>query len=81
MSRWSVSLLAAVVLTVAGCAGESDQTVSPPASEPGAEVSAGQLDAALPAELDFTADLIGGGQLDGGDLEGRDVVLWFWAPW
>ena len=31
--------------------------------------------------LDFTAPLVGGGQLDGGDLAGRDVVLWFWAPW
>ena len=82
MSRWSVSLLAAVALAVSGCAGDSDQTVTPPASEPGAEVSAGQSDtAAVQPELAFTADLIGGGQLEGGDLQGRDVVLWFWAPW
>lgn len=25
-----------------------------------------------------TAD---GGQLDWGSLDGRDVILWFWAPW
>jgi len=24
---------------------------------------------------------VAGGTLDGRDYEGRDVVLWFWAPW
>ena len=38
------------------------------------------VDSAYPG-FDFTADLVGGGQLSGGDLAGRDVVLWFWAPW
>jgi hypothetical protein len=37
----------------------------------------------LPADatLDFTAATVDGGQLDASSLEGRDVVLWFWAPW
>jgi hypothetical protein len=28
-----------------------------------------------------TVDLVGGGQIDGAELAGRDVALWFWAPW
>jgi hypothetical protein len=31
--------------------------------------------------LAFTAPTVDGGQLDASSLEGRDVVLWFWAPW
>lgn len=29
----------------------------------------------------FVADTVGGGQIDLGDLQGQDIVLWFWAPW
>ena len=25
--------------------------------------------------------VIGGGLIDANDLEGNDVILWFWAPW
>jgi hypothetical protein len=35
---------------------------------------------AVPAALDFTAPLVGGGQIEMGSLAGRPVVLWFWAP-
>ena len=30
--------------------------------------------------LEFTADLVGGGQFDGADYADRPVVLWFWGP-
>ena len=30
---------------------------------------------------DFVEDTIGGGLIDANDLEGHDVILWFWAPW
>jgi hypothetical protein len=26
-------------------------------------------------------DAVGGGQIDGAELAGRDLALWFWAPW
>lgn len=29
----------------------------------------------------FTAATVDGAQLEFGSLEGRDTVLWFWAPW
>ena len=61
-------LVAAVIiaLVAVGCA-----TPPPTNSEPAVGVPA----------LDFTADLVAGGQLSGADLAGGDVVLWFWAPW
>lgn len=31
--------------------------------------------------VEFTASQLGGGELASADLEGRDTVLWFWAPW
>ena len=30
---------------------------------------------------DFVEDTVGGGLIDANDLEGHDVILWFWAPW
>jgi hypothetical protein len=31
--------------------------------------------------LDFTAPRLGGGELRGTDYLGRDLALWFWAPY
>ncbi|NNE95266.1 MAG: hypothetical protein HKN24_04490 [Acidimicrobiales bacterium] len=31
--------------------------------------------------FDITVGTADGGQLEWTSLEGRDVVLWFWAPW
>lgn len=28
-----------------------------------------------------TVDAVGGGQIAGEELAGRDLALWFWAPW
>jgi hypothetical protein len=35
----------------------------------------------VPELLDFTAPAVGGGRIEGGDLAGQPVALWFWAPW
>jgi len=45
---------------------------SPSATGPQAEV---------PAELRFTAPRLGGGTIRGSAYAGRDLVMWFWAPW
>ncbi len=34
----------------------------------------------VPEVLRFSAQLVGGGQLDGATYAGRPVVFWFWAP-
>ena len=81
-------VLAAVALVLAAACAQAPDTVAERASgQPPATVTerpSGQASAAAAAPvaaLDFTADLVDGGQLAGGDLEGRDVVLWLWAPW
>lgn len=34
-----------------------------------------------PPELRFTAPAVEGGTIEGADYAGRDLVIWFWAPW
>jgi thiol-disulfide isomerase/thioredoxin len=46
------------------------------ASDPGAGASA-----PVPDELDFTAPVLGGGELDARTLAGKDALFYFWAPW
>jgi hypothetical protein len=91
MPRRLLPLLTVLVaVLVAGCMGEPQQEVAveesaaasdppPPASEP----SAGPTPAETPelGPLDFSVPAVGGGQINGADLAGRDVLLWFWAPW
>lgn len=36
---------------------------------------------AAPAALQFSAPLVGGGDIELTTLAGRPVLLWFWAPW
>jgi hypothetical protein len=38
-------------------------------------------DPAAPAALQFTAPLVGGGEIDMTTLADRPVLLWFWAPY
>jgi hypothetical protein len=35
----------------------------------------------VPDALQFSAPLVGGGEIELGALAGRPVLLWFWAPW
>jgi hypothetical protein len=35
----------------------------------------------VPRELRFTAPKLGGGTISGAEYAGRDVAVWFWAPW
>ena len=34
----------------------------------------------VPAALQFTAPLVGGGTFDGAAVAGKPTVFWFWAP-
>lgn len=77
--------LLAIVVLLAACGAPPGDTAAPaigatsPAAAPVAPTQVAT--AGVPEALDWTADRLGGGQIDGGDLAGRDVVLWFWAPW
>ena len=84
------------MLTVAflvACGGSTDtaapapaatQPVATPAETTTAPIDSAPADAvavAVPAALDFSAPLLGGGEIELGALSGRPVLLWFWAPW
>lgn len=70
-----VLLLAVGGLLLASCASDSSGSAGSVAADP-------PVDTASAAELlDFRAERLGGGELDGSSLEGTDTVLWFWAPW
>ena len=77
-------LLVVVVLLAACGAPAGEPGGDAPDPTPGARTTAPTASGdatAIPAALEWSVDRIGGGQIDGGDLAGRDVVLWFWAPW
>ncbi len=73
----------ALVLIATACGSTSDDDSSLDAASDSADEAASSDQADPPtsqSEANFV-DLAGGGQLDWNSLQGRDVVLWFWAPW
>ena len=66
-------LLAASVLVLSGCGAQSS---------PVAEDASGQvIGTGKTADYDFTGTTLEGEPFEGAALEGRQAVLWFWAPW
>ena len=65
------SLTAVVALLAVACAADDSSPIERSAPDP--------VDTEWPH--DFVEDTIGGGLIDANDLEGHDVILWFWAPW
>lgn len=79
----------------AACGGTSDDSSAEPTPEPAAaepatsaaptaapaDVPSSDAPVAVPAALDITAPLLGGGEIELGQYAGRPVLLWFWAPW
>ncbi|WP_084038990.1 TlpA disulfide reductase family protein [Demequina sp. NBRC 110053] len=55
----------------------ADATAEPTAS--GGEES--MLEAPVPAELEWAAATVSGGEIAGKDLAGTDAILWVWASW
>jgi hypothetical protein len=81
--------LAAGSLLIAACSGGStdDGTASTP--EPATDTPATDTPATepaaddvvtAPASLQFTAPLVGGGEIDAATLAGKPTLFWFWAP-
>jgi hypothetical protein len=63
----------------------ADSATPPPTESPagqGGEQEQGQGGGRpTPEVLRFSAPKLGGGTLEGADYSGRDVAIWFWAPW
>lgn len=49
-------------------------------SDTAAAVTTAPAAAVVPASLQFSAPLVGGGTFDGASVAGAPVVFWFWAP-
>ncbi len=56
-------------------------TPGPASSSAAPSTSATAPEAPVPASLRFTGTTTTGQEFDGADLQGRPVLLWFWAPW
>lgn len=91
MATRTSSRLAALVcvagLAGAACGGGGDSSASTtePMATDAAEVQdAGdattESGAVVPASLQFTAPLIGGGEIVGDELAGKPTAFWFWSP-
>jgi hypothetical protein len=72
--------------TTAGSPATTDPTAAPEAAATttaDADADPGPFEeapAAVPAALQFTAPLVGGGSFDGATAAGKPTVFWFWAP-
>lgn len=80
-------LVLAVAVLLAACGGAPEQvtqeptTAAPAATTPAATQAPASEAAPALGPFDFTVPAVGGGQIAGADLVGRDLALWFWAPW
>ena len=61
-------VLAAVAVLAAAC------------GDGGAETSTAAVDSLSADRSSFTAPQLGGGEFDSASIQGKDTVLWFWAP-
>lgn len=65
------------LMLLASCAGGETESFPREATEDSRPAAADNADL-----YQFTAPRLGGGsQVTGAELQGKDVALWFWAPW
>jgi len=88
--KLAVRLAGLLALTglLASCAAPPDPVqpratpaVTTPAQAPAQPSAAATGAAPTPRLLNFTAPRLGGGQVVGSELAGKDVAMFFWAPW
>lgn len=73
-----VAAIALCVALFAGCSSQPDISGGVAFESPRAGRSKAKFGEKL---LDFTAPKLGGGQVVGSEFVGKDVAIWFWAPW
>jgi len=76
--RSRIALAVGVALLAAACGGGGSPDA---ASSDGATSSGASSSGAASSAPAFVAAQLAGGELDSASFAGRDVVLWFWAPW
>ena len=88
ISRRSFRLCAfacAAAIAGAACGGATDggdaaQPATPETVAGADETGATAVDGAVPAALQFTAPLVGGGEFVGDQFAGKPTAFWFWSP-
>jgi hypothetical protein len=77
--RLRLSIAVAALALFAGCgSSETDGAASTATPAPAGDVAAAP--SGVPAVLDFTAPLVGGGEYSGALAAGKPTAFWFWAP-
>ena len=71
----------AIGLAACGGGGSETSTDADAAPAAAAPLTPAASSGVSVAELEFVADTLDGGQLDGTTLAGTDTIVWFWAPW
>jgi hypothetical protein len=63
-------------------ADDATATTAPSAgtADPGGTTTTPSEPVTVPAALQFTAPLVGGGEFDGASVAGEPTLFWFWAP-
>lgn len=79
--RMTIAALGGTAVLVSGCASDTEQPATPASASTTSAAAAPAPDAAVPAQLQFSATTLGGEQFSGESLLGSPAVLWFWAPW
>ena len=79
LRRFSSGLAVLALITTSCAASVSSPDTEPGAANPGSAASAQGAGEGPPAPV--LVGLADGSQLDWNSLEGKDVMLWFWAPW
>jgi hypothetical protein len=74
-------LIVVLLLVLSGCAAGDDPTVGLPGSSPGPPAAGSEPTDDVPPVLAFTAETVQGEVVAGSDYAGRDLLVWFWAPW
>lgn len=70
------------VLVLAAACSSTGAAVSDPRSATASRPSTSETDpGAVPKVLDFTAPSVDGDTVEGADYVGKDLAIWFWAPW
>jgi hypothetical protein len=87
------ALVLSIALLATSCASTATtaETAAPATTAPAPEASEATTAAPTTSTTTTTTtttieappiwNLVGGGQIEPGSIEGQDTVLWFWAPW
>ncbi len=79
--RRSQTRMVAGTLAIAALVGAACGTGGTVAEDAAVEPSAAETTESVGQALSGEFETISGATIDLADFDGRDVVLWFWAPW